>query len=348
MMCRTPPTKKVPMNIVLISSRCTRSRKPARRHKRVVIFNTGDTEVAFCVFFILKSVSNEERRNRVSSASSAPFNCRSASLEPPDVTEAVRVRHAAAYTEPEHNNVLCLLLTISGQSHSTAALEARRSLCQTVNDPKAIITYERVRRGHGRQDGGRTLRVLWTPPSSARKAKPFRASSGNLRDPLWVYGCYETRGRKAGRNLTPGGTPEEVRPGGGRGVELVLLGTAPRGGELSRGQGLGLKGSAPREEPGAVIRAPRGAASAVGRCAAPGRGTRGAVPNAVGCWRVASATGPGEAEDCWTRGWALRLGRTPGAGPGHRRGAGEDSAGPAGPGLYPEPRMREDPGLPCP
>ncbi|KAJ1091099.1 hypothetical protein NDU88_004226 [Pleurodeles waltl] len=106
---------------------------------------------------------------------------------------------------------------------------------------------------------------------------------------------------------------------------VVLLGTAPRGGELGRDRG---RRVGPREKPSAVVRTPRGGAPAVGRRAAPGQEIGGAVPNAVGCWRVASATESGGAEDRWTRSWAPRLDWTPGAGPGRRRGTGEDSAGP--------------------
>ncbi|KAJ1099012.1 hypothetical protein NDU88_004116 [Pleurodeles waltl] len=113
-------------------------------------------------------------------------------------------------------------------------------------------------------------------------------------------------------------------------MELKNAERAPAGGELGRDRGLGLTESAPREEPGAVVQAPRGGAPAAGRRATRGREIGGAVPNAIGCWRIASATGPRGVEDRWTRGWAPQLDRTPGAGLGHCQGPGEDSVGPGG------------------
>ncbi|KAJ1161525.1 hypothetical protein NDU88_002010 [Pleurodeles waltl] len=193
-------------------------------------------------------------------------------------------------------------------------------------------------RGHGRQDGGHPLRVLWTPPSSTPKAKPYHTCSYNLRDPLWVYGCYGTRGRRAGRNPTPGGTPEGIGPGGGRGVEVAQLGAAPQGGELSRDRDLGLSESAPHEEPGAVIRAPRGGdGGPEEQCrtmSAAGGSRRRLGP---GEWRT---TGPEVGPHDWIEPLAL-VRATAGA-------PGRTLRGPAGPGLYLEPRKREDPGLPCP
>ncbi|KAJ1118558.1 hypothetical protein NDU88_006749 [Pleurodeles waltl] len=126
-----------------------------------------------------------------------------------------------------------------------------------------------ARRGHGRQDGGRTLRVLWTPPSSARKTKPIHTRSGNRRDPPWVYGHCRTRSGRAGVNPTPGGTPERSGPGGDRGVESVLPGAAPRGGESGRGPGMRLPESGPRVELSTAIWAPREGTPAARRRAAP-------------------------------------------------------------------------------
>ncbi|KAJ1123129.1 hypothetical protein NDU88_001602 [Pleurodeles waltl] len=176
-------------------------------------------------------------------------------------------------------------------------------------------------RGHGRQDGGRTLRVLWTPPPSARKAKPCRPQRQPKRSlvGLWVLQDPRQKGRKkSDTGRRPGGDRARRRERSGVGAARG----GPRGGEVGRDRDPGLLELAPREKPGAVIRAPRGGEPAVRRRAAPGRGIRGAVPNAAGCWRVMSATGPGGAEDRWTRGWAPRLDRAPGTGSGlpeHRK-----------------------------
>ncbi|KAJ1197716.1 hypothetical protein NDU88_001571 [Pleurodeles waltl] len=171
--------------------------------------------------------------------------------------------------------------------------------------------------------------VLWTPPSSARKAKPYRTRNDNQRDPpvgLWVLrDPRRKRRKKSDIGKCPGEDWIRRR-------ERSEVGAGPQGGELSCDRGLGLSESGPHDELGAATRALRGGAPATRCRAAPGPGTGEAVQRAASCRRVTSVTGPGGAEDRWTRGWAQRLDRAPGAGLGRRRGAREDSAGPGGAG----------------